>query len=167
MTLNEEGISLNIPDSLRWEKLDEENFYRNTSQLGLKAVDFVFYGKEKIILLEIKNYTPNLEENISDADLRERKRQEIAKRLSPEKINVQLANKLVSSIYLVLGKKLKESKRIVFCALLIFPPSLNYYLPIITASLNNLATGEENLLKVNILVLNEIELAEKIISSVI
>ena len=166
MILEEKGVILNIPDDIRWEKFDEEDFYRNISHLGLKAVDFVFYGHKKIVFLEIKNYVPNLEESIQDENLRERKKQEIEKRIKIEKISIQLANKLVSSVYLLFGKKLKEPKEIIFCALLILPQNLEVYLPFITSSLDNLATGEKNLLKVNVLVLNDIGLAKEIIISV-
>jgi len=166
MILEEKGVMLNIPDGLRWEKFDKEDFYRNISHLGLKAVDFIFYGHKKIVLLEIKNYVPNLEESIQYEDLIERKKQEIEKRLSVEKVIVQLVNKLVSSVYLLFGKKLKEPKEIIFCALLILPQSLKSYLTFITSSLSNLATGERNLLKVNVSVLDDIGLAEKIITSI-
>jgi hypothetical protein len=170
MTLEEKGIKLNIPDNLQWEKIDEEDFYRNISQLGLKAVDFVFYGQKKIVLLEVKNYVPNLEGSIKDETLRERKRKRIEKRLIEElqtnRLLVKLANKLVSSIYLVFGKKLKEPSKVIFCVLLLLPQTLNCYLPFISDSLRNLETSDEKLLKINVLVLNEIEQAEEIITSV-
>ncbi|GAB6161731.1 hypothetical protein JCM12298_08900 [Desulfothermus naphthae] len=160
MRLEEKGVALNIPDNLKWEKIDEMGFYRNISHLGLKAVDFVFYGRERLVFLEIKNFKPNLED-IRDENLRKEKRREIIKGFSPEKINIQLANKLVSSIYIIFGKKLRKPKKIIFCALLILPQDLECYQPFINTSLGNLKTEDENLLKVSVLVLNNVELVER------
>ncbi len=60
MILEEKGVILNIPDDMRWEKFDEEDFYRNISHLGLKAVDFVFYGHKKLSFLKSKIMFPIL-----------------------------------------------------------------------------------------------------------
>lgn len=170
MILEEKGVTLNIPGGLRWEKFDEEDFYRDISHLGLKAVDFVFYGQGSLVFLEIKNFKPNLGK-VEDEKLRERKKKEIEKHFikeieTKEGLLVKLANKLVSTVYIVFGKKLNESLKIIFCILLLLPENLTHYLPFISDSLRKLETSGENLLKVDILVLDKMEVIEEIITSI-
>lgn len=165
MILKEKEVKINIPDNLQWEKLDEWDFYkRNLSNAGLKAVDFVFYGEKILVFLEIKNFNPDLS-SIRDPKVLKKKKEEILKQFDKYEITIGLANKLVSSIYMIFGKKLNEERKIVFCVLLILPDELKTYLDFINQALQKLKTEEGKLLKVKVLLLEDINKVEQIVSN--
>jgi len=173
MIIEEKEIKLNIPDGVKWEKFDKHKHYRDICSLGLKGVDFAFYYKRDLLLLEIKNYTPSLE-SIESTEIREREREKIKKRLikeleikgeSKDSLAVTLASKLASSTYVLFSRQLKRPKKVTFCALLRLPDALKGYLPFIDERLRILEAKGKALLKVRIVVLGEVKAAENIIEA--